>query len=93
MAIEHSTLTELFTDIADAIRFKTGYTGKLKADGFPVYIDAIAVPESITYTITNGGLNATGSGSNNTTITVPLDTTFYVYINGQARAIKAVPNY
>lgn len=33
--MEHSTLTSLFSDIADAIREKSGDTGKIVADDFP----------------------------------------------------------
>ena len=38
----HSTLTSLFTDIADAIREKTGETSTIVADNFPSAIAAIA---------------------------------------------------
>lgn len=41
MANNHATLTALFTDIADAIRAKTGKTGKIVADNFPSEIAAI----------------------------------------------------
>lgn len=39
--MEHETLTSLFSDIADAIREKTGDTGKIVADDFPDAIQAI----------------------------------------------------
>lgn len=35
MARTHETLTELFTDIADSIREKTGSNGLIVADEFP----------------------------------------------------------
>lgn len=41
MANNHSTLTGLFTDIADAIRAKTGGTESIVADAFPEAIGAI----------------------------------------------------
>ena len=37
----HTTLTALFTAIANSIRRKTGETGKLVADDFPAMIDAL----------------------------------------------------
>ena len=42
MANTHTTLTDLFSDIADAIRAKTGETGVLVADNFPSLIEAIS---------------------------------------------------
>lgn len=39
--MEHATLTSLFSDIADAIREKSGDTGKIVADDFPDAIQAI----------------------------------------------------
>ena len=41
MANTHSTLTSLFTDIADAIRDKTESTASIVADTFPAAIAAI----------------------------------------------------
>lgn len=41
MANTHSTLTGLFTDIADSIRAKTGGTGAIVADKFPEAISGI----------------------------------------------------
>ena len=38
MANVHSTLTALFTNIANAIRVKTGSTAAIKADDFPTAI-------------------------------------------------------
>lgn len=43
MANAHSTLTSLFTDIAKAIRSKTGGTGAIVADQFPEAIAGISV--------------------------------------------------
>ena len=41
MPNRHTTLTSLFTDIAGAIRSKTGDTASLKADDFDTAIEAI----------------------------------------------------
>lgn len=41
MPNSHSTLTSLFSDIADAIRAKTGDLGTIVADNFPTAIAAI----------------------------------------------------
>jgi cytoskeletal protein CcmA (bactofilin family) len=43
MANNHTTLTSLFTDIADAIRVKTGGTDNIVADEFPSAIEGIQV--------------------------------------------------
>lgn len=43
----HSTLTSLFTDIADAIREKTGSTGTIIADNFPETIATIDTQEDL----------------------------------------------
>lgn len=40
----HSTLTALFSDIADSIRSKTGQSGTIVADNFPTAIDGITTP-------------------------------------------------
>lgn len=40
----HSTLTALFSDIADSIRGKTGQSGTIVADNFPTAIDGITTP-------------------------------------------------
>lgn len=42
MANTHSTLSSLFSDIADSIRGKTGSSATIKADEFPSAIDAIS---------------------------------------------------
>lgn len=47
MANNHSTLTDLFTDIADAIREKTGGTETIIADNFPEVIAAIDTQEDL----------------------------------------------
>ena len=44
MATRHSNLTSLFTDIASAIKSKTGSSAKLKADDFDTAILAIPTP-------------------------------------------------
>ena len=41
MPNRHTTLTSLFTDIAGAIRSKTGNTASIKADDFDTAIEAI----------------------------------------------------
>lgn len=43
MANAHNTLTELFTDTANAIRSKTGSASPIKADDFPSAISSISV--------------------------------------------------
>lgn len=47
MANNHSTLTGLFTDIADAIREKTGGTESIVADEFPEAIAGIDTQENL----------------------------------------------
>lgn len=50
MANTHSTLTELFSAIANAVRAKTGKTETIIADNFPSEIDSIEVrPENTCY--------------------------------------------
>ena len=41
MTLKHNSLASLFSDIADAIRGKTGASAQIKADDFPDEIDAI----------------------------------------------------
>lgn len=53
MANKHSTLTGLFTDIADAIRVKTGGTESIVADEFPEAISNIKTGTSIKGTTIN----------------------------------------
>ena len=58
MANTHETLTGLFTDIADAIREKTGGTESIVADNFPAAIEGIDTGSKtvdITLTFTDGG--------------------------------------
>lgn len=47
MANTHETLTGLFTDIADAIRVKTGSADAIVADEFPAEISAIDTQENL----------------------------------------------
>ena len=47
MSNKHETLTGLFTDIADAIRTKTGSTESIVADNFPEVIAAIDTQEDL----------------------------------------------
>ena len=50
----HETLTSLFTDVADAIREKTGSTATIVADNFPTAIDDIV-------TLSEGSADATAA--------------------------------
>lgn len=45
MANKHSTLNSLFSDIADAIRSKTGSSETIIADDFPEAIEGISAKE------------------------------------------------
>ena len=47
MSIEHETLSSLFTDIADAIRSKTGGSAAIIADNFPTAISNINIHQGI----------------------------------------------
>ena len=47
MANKHETLTGLFTDIANAIRSKTGSNEAIVADNFPAEIEAIDTQENL----------------------------------------------
>ena len=47
MANSHETLTGLFTDIADAIRSKSGSSESIVADNFPGAISAISTQENL----------------------------------------------
>lgn len=55
MANVHNNLSELFTDIADAIRSKTGSTDPIVADEFPIAIEAIEASGSSEETWFNDG--------------------------------------
>lgn len=55
----HKTLTQLFTAIANALRAKTGGTGKIVADDFPAVIDRLSAA-GIT---PSGSLPITANGS------------------------------
>lgn len=62
MANNHTTLTSLFTDIADAIREKTGGTESIVADNFPAAIGEIETcPEDALFLETK--TSELGSGS------------------------------
>lgn len=50
MANEHTTLMSLFSDIASAIRRKTGDSAPIVADDFPAEIDSIVTDETEAYT-------------------------------------------
>ena len=47
MTLSHSTVTDLFTDIASTIRSKTGSNSPIVADAFPTAINAINVMTDI----------------------------------------------
>lgn len=67
MANTHTTLSSLFTAIANKIRTKTGYTAEITADNFPDAIDSILTPTDGTIaTKTSSDLTASGK-----TVTVP----------------------
>lgn len=51
----HETLTSLFSDIADAIRAKTGGTADITADTFPTAIGGIRTPFTESIEITQNG--------------------------------------
>ena len=53
MANNHSTLTGLFSDIADAIREKTGGVESIVADNFPAEIAAIDTQENLDAELTD----------------------------------------
>lgn len=60
----HETLTSLFSDIADAIRAKTGSESDIVADDFPDAISAISGGYSTLSTITGtSGSQSSGSGT------------------------------
>jgi hypothetical protein len=61
MANTHTTLTSLFTAIADKIRTKTGSTETIVADNFPDAIDSILTPTDGTI-VTNSASDITISG-------------------------------
>ncbi len=71
MSNTHSTLTSLFSDIADAIRAKTGGTADIVADDFPSAIDAIptggggasAAPDDVNFYDYDGTIVASYSAS------------------------------
>lgn len=67
MANTHTSLTSLFTAIADKIRKKNGSTATIVADDFPDAIDSILTPTDGTIpTKTSSNLTASGA-----TVTVP----------------------
>lgn len=59
------TLTELFTNIANAIRSATGATGKIKASDFPAKINAIIYRGAWGTTINAGGSVTIPAGYHN----------------------------
>lgn len=73
MANSHDTLTALFSDIADAIRAKTGKTESIIADNFPSEIAAIqagggASVEILSATVTDNGMFEPGVNEYNLNI-------------------------
>lgn len=67
MANTHTSLSSLFTSIANKIRAKTGSTSEIIADDFPDAIDNILTPTDGTVA-TKTSSNLTASGA---TVTVP----------------------
>lgn len=64
---EYTALAPLFTDIANAIRSKTGETGQITANQFPQEINAIPT----TGTIVTGRVKATADTYNPATFIIP----------------------
>jgi len=63
----HNTLADLFTDIADSLRSKTGSTGTICADDFPTVIDGLStggITPTGTKTITTNGTHDVTSYAN-----------------------------
>ena len=58
MSIEHETLSSLFTDIADAIRSKTGGSAVIIADNFPTAISNINIHQGVE---SNNGVTITAA--------------------------------
>ncbi len=77
MANTHETLTSLFSDIADAIRAKTGGTADIVADEFPDAIDAIPQGGSVTVeplSVTENGTYTAPTGKAYSPVTVNVPT-------------------
>lgn len=73
----HATLTSLFSDIADAIRAKTGGTANIIADEFPDAIDAIPSGSSVTVeplSVTANGTYTAPTGKAYSPVTVNVQT-------------------
>lgn len=86
MANTHTTLTALFTDVANAIRSKTGKTGSLVADNFPSAISEIQTPN----------LQAKTVSPSTSSQTVKPDSNYnglsQVTVNAMATATQATPS-
>lgn len=76
MANKHSSLTLLFTDIANAIRSKSGSTDAIIADDFPSAISALNSSE---FTMTK--VLDSGDGELTSSPTVPAESTYSATLN------------
>lgn len=83
----HETLTSLFSDIADAIRAKTGDTADIVADDFPDAIAEISGGDGGAYDIT-----ATDNGDGTQTIDI-VDASSREPLTNPATADKIVAGY
>lgn len=85
----HTNLRDLFSDIADAIRAKTGGAAEIVADDFPTKIDEIVTPilqsksatpslsvQTITPTSPNNGLSSVSVGAITKELLATLDADF-----------------
>ena len=73
MPNRHSTLTSLFTDIADSIRSKTGDSAKIKADDFDTAIEAIQTGgggETVELSVTQNGTYVPDEGTTYSKVSV-----------------------
>ena len=80
MPLTHNSLTSLFSDIADAIRAKTGGSSQIVADDFPTAIASISGGGGGTVTITDttdthGGTIRTITTNENATTVIALNAT------------------
>lgn len=88
MANTHSTLTDLFTDIADAIREKTGGTETIIADNFPEAIDSILTPTDNTIPTQPANIITPGT-SNQIAVASGVYTTGAITVAGDSDLVAA----